>query len=134
MNRGLLLTAGFALFVSLATAPTALPAQQLRTLESHDDDIYSLAFSPDGRLLVSASGDETIRLWDPRTGAELRTLKGHTGPVYCVAFMPDGRTLASSAGDGTVRLWDVSTAQEKRTLKDQEEAVYCPAVSPDGAQ
>jgi len=64
-----------------------------------------VAFSPDGRLLASASEDKTVRLWDPVTGQHQRTLTGHAGPVRSVAFSPDGRLLASAGDDGTVRLW-----------------------------
>jgi WD40 repeat protein len=65
-----------------------------------------LAFSPDGRLLATASHDETARLWDPATGEHRRTLTGHTGAVCGVAFSPDGRLLATTSYDETARLWD----------------------------
>ena len=65
-----------------------------------------MAFSPDGRLLATASGDKTARLWDPATGECLRTLTGHTGAVWGVAFSPDGRLLATASDDKTARLWD----------------------------
>ena len=68
-----------------------------------------VAFSPDGRLLATASGDETARLWDPATGQPLRTLTGHTGAVTGVAFSPDGRLLATASDDETARLWDPAT-------------------------
>jgi WD40 repeat protein len=67
-----------------------------------------VAFSPDGRTLASASWDDTVKLWHPRTGKERATLRGHTDEVRSVVFSPDGRTLASASEDGTIKLWDVA--------------------------
>ena len=64
-----------------------------------------MAFSPDGRLLATASADKTARLWDPDTGEQLRTLTGHTDWVFGVAFSPDGRLLATASADKTAWLW-----------------------------
>jgi WD40 repeat protein len=87
-------------------APAPVPPSRLaRTLSGHTVAI-SGAFSPDGRLLATASDDKTVRLWDPATGKPLRTLVGHTGLVTGVAFRPDGRLLATADSDGTARLWD----------------------------
>jgi WD40 repeat protein len=68
-----------------------------------------VAFSPDGKQVMSGSDDNTVRLWDAVTGAALQTLKGHLGSVYSVAFSPDGKQVVSGAGDKRVRLWDTIT-------------------------
>ena len=59
----------------------------------------ALAYSPDGKVIASGSGDNTVRLWDAATGKELNTLSGHTAEVYALAYSPDGKVIASgSAG------------------------------------
>ena len=74
-----------------------------------------VSFSPDGNALASASDDQTVRLWDPKSGKLLNTLTGHTWGVNGVSFSPDGNTLAS-AGDKTVRLWDPKSGKLLTTL------------------
>jgi len=94
--------------------------QEMRTLSGHTEEVYSVAFAPDGKTLASGSDDGTVKLWDVATGREVRTLSGHAAVrtldgssswVSSVAFSPDGRILASGSVDNTVKLWDVATGQ-----------------------
>jgi WD40 repeat protein len=66
--------------------------------------VYSVAFLPDGKQVVSRSGDKTVRLWDAATGRALQTLEGHSNVVSSVAFSPNGKQVVSSSYDNTVRL------------------------------
>jgi WD40 repeat protein len=84
------------------------------TLTGHDARINSIAFSPDGKTLASASNDKTIKLWDIATGKNTVTLKRHTGSVKSLAFSPDGKILASAGDDKTIRLWNVTNLAEEK--------------------
>ena len=70
--------------------------------------IWTLAFSPDSRILASGGGDHSVRLWDTQTGALLQILEGHSNAVTSLAFHPDGISLASGSLDGTVIVWDIN--------------------------
>jgi len=73
------------------------------TLKGHTDEVRGCGFSPDGQRIVSASSDETLKLWDVSTGAVLATLKGHTGGVNGCAFSPDGQRIVSASSADRVR-------------------------------
>jgi WD40 repeat protein len=106
-----------------------LPVQ---TVLGHTSWVRSIAFSPDGKTLVSGSEDQ-VRLWEVSSGQCLMTLQGHTSAVRSVAFNPDGKTLASGSEDQTVRLWEVSSGQCLKTLQGHTEEVWSVNFSPDGS-
>jgi uncharacterized delta-60 repeat protein len=106
--------------------------QEMATFEGHMSNVFSIAFSPDGKTLATGSSDRTVKLWDIPTGQELATLTGHAGAVFFVSFSPDGKTLATGSWDNTVKLWDVAKRQEVGTLEEHTGRVFSVSFSPDG--
>nr|XP_036586261.1 uncharacterized protein CTRU02_03646 [Colletotrichum truncatum]KAF6796668.1 hypothetical protein CTRU02_03646 [Colletotrichum truncatum] len=106
----------------------------LQTLEGHSNSVCSVAFSPNGCQLASASHDETIKLWDVATGQCQKTLEGHGNYATSVAFPPDGRQLASAYNDKTIKLYDVATGQCQQTLEGHGDSISSVVFSPDGRQ
>jgi len=79
----------------------------LMTLEGHTTFVWTVAFSPDGRILASGDNDGVIKVWDTGSGQCLTTLQSGPSPIGALAFRLDGETLLSSSSDETIMLWDM---------------------------
>ncbi len=123
---------------SLAAAEEAKLYIQL----GHADGVICVAFSRDGKWILTGSGDQTARLWELATGREVRTLEGHASTVNSVDFSPDGSSALTSSLDGTARIWNLAAGSEVRQFSTSylppraksatHEQIRVAAFSPDG--
>jgi eukaryotic-like serine/threonine-protein kinase len=107
-------------------------ATETRTLRGHSGSVIALAFSRDGKYLVSGSADETLKIWDLVKGEEVHTYRGHKGPVASVDFSGDGKQVASGGSDETVRIWDATAPPGALDVPGTGNINEQVAVSPDG--
>jgi WD40 repeat protein len=116
-----------------------LPEGIVATLRGHTELVSAVAFSPDGKSILTGSFDKTLKLWETATGKEIRTFggpSGHRDLVLSVAFSPDGHTFASGSADHTAKLWDTGEAASKTAIKNLAHANLVDAVAfnPAGTQ
>ena len=102
------------------------PKKPIARLTGHQKTVNHVCFSPDGTTAASASFDNSVKLWNARTGAFIATLRGHVASVYRVAWSSDSRLLVSASKDSTIKLWDpIKTFKIKNDLPGHQDEVYC---------
>jgi WD40 repeat protein len=107
--------------------------KELFQLKGHDSDVWTIAFSPLGDRIATASDDGTVRIWDATTGAELTMLKGK-GMQSTVAWSADGKYVAAGGQDLTVRVWEVASKKLVHVLEGHNFWVANVAFTPDGTR
>ena len=126
--------------------PSAGKQKPLTRLNGHQRQVSHVAFSPNGRWAASAAWDNSVRIWDGRTGSFVATLRGHVGAVYRLAWSADSRMVVSASKDGTLKvrnqnafvrtilttryylyrqIWDLKTYKIKTDLPGHTDEVYC---------
>jgi len=106
--------------------------EEIRTLDGHAEQVYTVAFSPKGKRVASGCNDGTIKIWDAATGKETATLSGHKGVVHSIAFGAKEKMIASVGWDKTVRLWNAKKGIEIAVLIGHTVPVMGVAFSADG--
>jgi WD40 repeat protein len=131
IRRDYLFQAGW--LVRLPLPAGGLPRPELVLQTGHAQRVSSVAFSPDGKQVLTGSGDGRAILWDAASGQQLRAFDGHTSGLFSVAFSPDGKQVLTGSGDGRAILWDAASGRQLRATG-QGKGASSVAFSPDGKQ
>jgi len=111
----------------------SLPEFHLQAvMRGHTGSVRSAVWSPDGKLVLTASYDHTARIWEALTGRCVAELHGHTDPLNRASFSPDGRLVVTASFDNTARLWETSTGRSLKELRGHTGAILMASFSPDG--
>jgi WD40 repeat protein len=119
-------------FLRVRHAATRESPALLRDLVGHSQGVSACAVTPDGRRVVSASDDKTLKIWDLESGRVLATLEGHAAQVRACAVTPDGRRVVSASDDKTLKVWDLESGRALATLEGHAREVSACAVTSDG--
>ncbi|MGF1578680.1 MAG: WD40 repeat domain-containing protein [Gemmataceae bacterium] len=104
----------------------------VKTITGHSAIVKAMAFSTNGKVLVTAGEDETAIIWDVKTGKATQTLKGHKGKIQDVAISPNGERIVTASYDNTAKLWDAKSGKELQTFKGPKRAFTSVTFSPNG--
>ena len=121
-----------ALILSLSWPASLLGQAPQEKLTIKANGVWSVAFTPDGKMLAVGEGNGSVKLYDAATGKLVRQFEGHTSTVTSISFSTDGRTMASGSLDFKVRVWDVATGKLRLTLTGHTHQVYTVALTGDG--
>ena len=111
----------------------AATRKEIKKFDGHTKLALAVAISPDGKLVLSGSQDNTAKIWDWPVLTPIKTLAGHAGPVQALAAKPDGKQVAVAAGK-TVKVWDLATGQAIKELQGHTGDIQCAAWRGDGAR
>jgi serine/threonine protein kinase len=121
-----------ALETSTQSTPSTEQGKTLYVYSGHSGLVWSVAWSPNGKYIASASADKTVQVWGASNGAHHYTYTGHTDTVYDLAWSPDSQRIASSSYDGTVQIWNALDGYYPLNYTEHTSWVWPVAWSHDG--
>lgn len=129
---GYLSLISFFIFVNIQLSFSQAPILTLQT--GHDKAVNDISYSKDGRFVATCSSDNTIKLWDTKSGKEIKTFIGHSQSVKCLDFSEDGKYLISGGNkkDHSIILWDLKTGEKVRVISDFTGDIIDVSLSRDG--
>ena len=108
------------------------PRTEIGTLKGHEKGVRYATFSLDGKHLVTASDDNTGRLWDAASGREISVLRGHEKSVRYAVFNLDGSGVVTASDNNTARIWDAQSGRAIAVLRGHEKSLRNAVFNPDG--